>query len=274
MVTAPTVSIVIPAYNEEAKLERCLRAAINQTVPAMEIIVVDNLSTDATNHIAKRLAREHPAAGIRVIEQTAEQGITPTRNAGFAAARGEVIGRIDADSIIAPDWIARVLAALTPTIAAVTGPVTYYDLPFRSAQGMSDDIARRTLRRLGKAYPFLFGCNMAIRASAWRAIEQHTCLDHEDLLHEDIDLAVHLHDAGHLVGYAPRMRAAVSARRLSSSPAAFRSYTDRFTRTYASHQLDRLWHLKAPQVLLRSVYWWSRLLGSLVPAGRPAMSAA
>ena len=265
--TSPTVSIVIPAYNEAASIEQCLLAALDQTMPASEIIVVDNGSTDATAGIVARVQREHPGAPIRLLDQSDRRGITPTRNRGFDASSGEIIGRIDADSLIARDWVARVAQSMSRSaVAAVSGPTTYYDLPFRPATRLSDDLARRALRGIDKRHPFLIGCNMAIRADAWHAIRTHVCDDPDDLFHEDIDLAIHLRAAGLVVGYAPRLRAHVSARRLSTSPEAFRSYTERFERTYADHDIQDSWATRAPQVLLTSVYWWARVLSSLAPA--------
>ncbi|WOF22880.1 glycosyltransferase family 2 protein [Microbacterium betulae] len=269
---APSVSIVIPAHNEEAVIERCLKAAIDQVVPAREILVIDNRSTDATAELARRIARRHPEAGIRVLDQSEELGLVPTRNLGFEAASGDVLGRIDADTVVLRDWVARVAETMTdPAVGAVSGPVTYYDLPFRAPRGLSDDLARRALRRLGKRYPFLYGCNMAIRATAWRAIEHEACRDRQDVLHEDIDLSVHLYDANVAVAYDGAMRADVSARRLSTSRESFRAYTERFERTYAAHRIDD-WHLRVPQALLQSVYWWARVLRSIAPAPRAAIA--
>ena len=268
----PTVSIIIPAFNEQAVIERCLEAAADQTVPAHEILVIDNRSTDDTAALARRVAERHPRAHIRVIAQDAMQGLIPTRNAGFAAATGDVIGRIDADTVIGRGWVFHVARAMAdPAIGAVSGPVAYYDLPFRGPQRISDDMARRALRRLGSKYPFLYGCNMAIRADAWRTIEHDACRDDHDRLHEDIDLSVHLFEAGLPVGYVSAMRADVSARRLTTSPQEFRDYTRRFERTYASHQINE-WYLRAPQVLLQSVYWWARILRRVAPAPRTAFA--
>ncbi len=76
----PTVSIVVPAYNEEAVIERCLRAIIRQSVPAFEVLVVDNRSTDGTREAVQRVIDEHPGAGIRLLRQDRRQGLVPTRN--------------------------------------------------------------------------------------------------------------------------------------------------------------------------------------------------
>ncbi|WP_199725700.1 glycosyltransferase family 2 protein [Nocardiopsis sp. Huas11] len=263
----PTVSLVIPAFNEETTIERCLLAALRQTRAAREIIVVDNRSTDGTAAVVRRVVEAHPDAGIRILRQFDAQGLVPTRNAGFAAARGDILGRIDADSVIAPDWVANVSEAMgDPTIGAVTGPVTYYDVPLLGSSSLSDDLVRRPLWRLGRRRcPFLYGSNMAVRAQAWHAIEGSACADHDDVLHEDIDLAVHLKQTGIRVAYAPRMRAGVSARRVESSPSSFRAYTHRFHATYESHGIDH-WTLRAPRHLLQGVYWGLRSVSSLAPS--------
>ncbi|CAL9369464.1 hypothetical protein SUDANB121_00839 [Nocardiopsis dassonvillei] len=273
LVPAPTVSLVIPAYNEEATIERCVLAAVRQTRAPREIIVVDNRSTDGTAAIVERLAAEHPNSGIRLLRQFDAQGLVPTRNAGFAAARGEVLGRIDADSVIAPDWVENVSRVMSdPTVGGLTGPVTYYDVPLFGSSPLSDDLVRRTLWHLGRRCPFLYGSNMAIRAAAWKAIEHTACRDHDDVLHEDIDLAVHLNQAGIRVAYSRRMRAGVSARRLDSSPSSFRAYTHRFDATYTSHGLDH-WTLRAPRHLLQGLFWGLYSMSSLTPSRRAARTA-
>jgi len=253
--SAPSVSIIIPAYNEETTIGRALAAALDQTVPAFEIIVVDNRSTDATAAVVARIAAAHPDRGIRLIDQHDVQGLIPTRNAGFAAARGDILGRIDADSIIDRGWVESVGSALmTSDAGAVTGPVSYYDLPLSRASQRGDDLVRRALRGVGRKYPFLYGSNMAIRATAWSAIQHDACLDPDDLLHEDIDLAVHLYEAGIVAAYDSSMIAGVSARRMDTSPASFRDYTRRFDRTYSEHNISH-WYLGLPQLLLRGLYW-------------------
>lgn len=261
----PTVSLVIPAFNEASTIERCLLAAVGQTRAPWEIVVVDNRSTDATAEIVERVAAEHPEVPIRLVRQYATQGLVPTRNLGFAVATGEVFGRIDADTVLDPRWVERVADSMRDAaVGAVTGPVVYYDLPVLGTTQVSDDLVRRALRGLGRRYPFLYGSNMAIRAEAWRAIEHATCLDQDDLLHEDIDLAVHLRQAHIRTAYVPRMRASVSARRLGSSPSSFRAYTTRFEATYDAHEI-RHWSLRAPQLLLQLLYWTVRPVRQDVP---------
>jgi len=104
----PSVGIVIPAYNEEDSIRACVTAAIGQTVPAAEIIVVDNKSTDGTSAILDELVAQHPEVPLRILRQESAQGIIPTRDMGFDAVTSDIIGRIDADTLLEPDWVENV----------------------------------------------------------------------------------------------------------------------------------------------------------------------
>jgi len=152
----PTVGIVIPAYNEESTIRACVLAALGQTVPANEIIVVDNMSTDLTSSILAELKATFPDAPLIILRQDAEQGITPTRNMGFDAVTSDVIGRIDSDSVLEPNWVECTMKVfLDSSIDAATGPVIYYDMPLRRYMALADDSARRAISRLVKQYRFL-----------------------------------------------------------------------------------------------------------------------
>lgn len=250
----PSVSIVIPAYNEEAGIRHCLVAAIEQTVPAHEIVVVDNRSTDGTRAAVEAMIAAFPDAHIRLIEQGAEQGITPTRNAGFDAATGTVIGRIDADTALSPNWVEQVqLAFSTGDFVAASGPVEYYDMPMRRFGHHADDTFRKLQVKLAGDYVFLFGTNMAITKEAWLAVRGDVCADREDLMHEDIDLAVHLALKGLKVGYVSAMTVGMSARRLDSSPRDYLYYVERFQRTYAAHGIHDV-RLLAPMAVFLGIY--------------------
>lgn len=254
MTTPPTVSIVIPAYNEESTIRHCLMACVDQSSPAHELIVVNNRSTDATAARVEAMREAFPEARIRLVEQDAEQGITPTRNAGFDAATGDVIGRIDADSAIAPDWVEQVQAAFADgSIDAASGSVDYYDMPMRAFGHRADDAYRSLQAKLAGEFVFLFGSNMAIRRSAWLDVRDTVCADRDDLMHEDLDLAIHLALAGKRIAYVSAMEAGMSARRLDSSPRDYLFYVERFKRTYASHGIHDL-RLLAPMVVLLGVY--------------------
>ncbi|GAB3404785.1 glycosyltransferase family 2 protein [Schumannella luteola] len=250
----PTVSIVIPAYNEEATIADCVAAALEQTSPAHEILVIDNLSTDRTVAIVEALQRTHPDAPIRLLRQDQAQGLIPTRDFGLDAATGEVLARIDADSVLEPDWIAQAQRIFSDeTVGAATGPVAYYDMPLRRFGQRTDDRLRRAILRLAKEYHFLFGSNMALRASAWRDIRGVVCRDEADEFHEDIDLSIHLFERGHRVVYDSDLVAGMSARRLDDNPRQYYHYVGRWERTYAAHAI-RNPALRAPMVVFATIY--------------------
>jgi glycosyltransferase involved in cell wall biosynthesis len=259
----PTVSIVIPAYNEESTIRACVVAAILQTVPASEIIVVDNRSTDATAEIVRTIQGEYPDSPLMYFQQNEEQGLVPTRNFGLDRAQGTVIGRIDADSVIEPNWVEEVQNAFADeNVAAASGPVLYYDMPMRRLGLKADDHVRRFILKLWRDYRFLFGSNMAIRRSAWLAIRDQTCRDADDLFHEDIDLSVHLAQNKLYVAYVPTMVSGMSARRLEDSPRDYAFYVRRFERTYASHGLMNP-VLRAPMLVFFAIYPLGKTIRSI-----------
>jgi glycosyltransferase involved in cell wall biosynthesis len=123
------ISFVVPAYNEEALLPACLaaiRAEIERTGIAAEVIVVDNASTDRTSAIAAA------TPGIVLVREP-KKGLVQARKAGFEASSGELVANIDADTLIPPGWLDRVEAefARDPALVTVSGPYDYYDVPFR-----------------------------------------------------------------------------------------------------------------------------------------------
>lgn len=250
----PTVSIVIPAWNEQDTIRACVLAALEQTIAASEIIVVDNMSTDGTAAIVRGLQAAHPDAPIIYFQQDDAQGLVPTRNFGLDRAQGEVIGRIDADSVLEPTWVEEVQKAFAdPAVAASTGPVIYYDMPLRRFGLRADNAVRKVMGRLARQYHFVFGSNMALRATAWRAIRNEVCPDVDDELHEDIDISVHLHEHGLSVRYVPTMVTGMSARRIDDSPSDYFYYVTRFERTYARHNVRNV-GLRAPMWLLMFAY--------------------
>jgi glycosyltransferase involved in cell wall biosynthesis len=121
------VSFVVPAYNEEALIESCLTAImaeISRTRCRVEIIVVNNGSTDAT----RQIAASRP--NVKVIDEP-QRGLVQAREAGCLAAKGQLIANIDADTILPEGWLRTALAefAHRPDLVALSGPYIHYDLP-------------------------------------------------------------------------------------------------------------------------------------------------
>lgn len=118
-----TVTVLIPARNEEADIERCLSAVLAQDYPAdrMEIVLVDGGSTDHTAAIARRILDEGDIAW-KIVDNAC--GTTPSNlNAGLAVAKGKFLCRVDARSLVPPAYVRLCVEVLSSRaeIAVVGG---------------------------------------------------------------------------------------------------------------------------------------------------------
>ena len=227
-----SVSIIIPVYNEADYLKACLQAVERQTVKPLEVIVVDNNSTDNSVAIARSFK------SVKVLNEK-RQGALYARTAGFNAAKGQVIGRIDADTRLEPDWVERLQQVMSDRlIAAVTGSSHWYDMPGSPGNHWVEDFFKNLLFKHQKNFPFLFGTNMAVRKTAWNTIKNQLC--DKAYIFEDADLAIHLFQNGQKLLYDIRLRAGMSARRYSDKPRAFWRYIRLQSVTYKQHGIHTL----------------------------------
>ena len=104
----PRVSVVMPVHNAAAHLAAAIGSALNSDLRALEVIVVDDGSTDASLGIAKSLEDER----LTVIAQPASGGPSRPRNVGIARARAPYVALLDADDELKPDKLSAALAAL------------------------------------------------------------------------------------------------------------------------------------------------------------------
>ncbi|HRY14348.1 MAG: glycosyltransferase [Candidatus Competibacteraceae bacterium] len=104
----PLVSLIVPVYNHADYLECCLRSALGQTWPNLEVIAVDDASSDPrVQTILQRLAAQD--SRLRVFANEANLGISRTQNRALDAARGDLIGFLDGDDALTPDAVATSL---------------------------------------------------------------------------------------------------------------------------------------------------------------------
>lgn len=188
-----TLSIIIPAYNEEHYLKSCLDSIARQTDMPDEVIVVDNNSTDATAAIA------HTYDFVTVIYET-RQGRGYARTAGFDVATSMIIGRIDADSVLAPDWVARVRRTFADeAVDGVTGLARAAVLPrIQWPKSVLWTWMYTQWSVAENGYELMWGANMALRAGAWQAVRGKVCND-DRVVHEDQDLSFLVLLAGYTI---------------------------------------------------------------------------
>jgi glycosyltransferase involved in cell wall biosynthesis len=111
--SAPLISLIVTCYNYGRYVGQALDSALAQRYPNVEIIVVNDGSTDDSREVIARYAGR-----VRVIEQP-NSGSIAAYNAGFAAARGDVVVLLDADDVLEPSVLSRVAAAWGPDVAKV-----------------------------------------------------------------------------------------------------------------------------------------------------------
>ncbi|MBO6208535.1 MAG: glycosyltransferase family 2 protein [Lachnospiraceae bacterium] len=104
------ITIIIPVYNKEAYLKRCLDSVLSQTYPHLEVLLVDDCSKDGSLKICEDYAKRD--ARVRVLKQEENAGASAARNAGIEAATGDYIGFTDADDWIEPEMYEALLDAI------------------------------------------------------------------------------------------------------------------------------------------------------------------
>lgn len=103
------ISIIVPIYNAEQYLKSCIGSLLRQTEKDLQIILVDDESTDGSYAIAESFAAKDPR--ILLLQQS-HAGQSAARNLGLQHAKGEFIAFVDADDAIEPDWCERHLEAI------------------------------------------------------------------------------------------------------------------------------------------------------------------
>jgi len=176
-----SVSVVICSYNRAAYLSdtlRTLAAALEPHGNAVEVLVVNNASTDSTEEVVSAFIKEHPLLTVRLVREE-RQGLSFARNAGLAQARGSVVCFLDDDVYVSEGWLAGILKAFTlgERIGCVAGR-TRLQWPDVPRPGWLDhtyvgilsewDFGDRSFV-MGKEYAFV-GANFALSREAVSAI--------------------------------------------------------------------------------------------------------
>ena len=198
-VSAPAISIIVPAYNAAGTIRKCLDALLATLGPQSEIVVVDDGSTDDTAALAE-------ATGARVLRLAGNQGPGAARNHGARAARGAVLLFVDSDVAVAPDAIVRAHRALAETdAAAVFG--SYDDRP--EAPGLVSqfrNLLHHWVHQHASREAFTFWAGLgAMRRSVFEAAGGFDERGPAAVL-EDVELGHRVCAAGHRIVLDPGMQ--------------------------------------------------------------------
>ena len=122
-----TLSVIVPVFNTAGTLERCVRSILSQQVDGLELILVDDGSTDASPALCDEFSGAD--ARVRVIHRP-NGGLSAARNSGIDAAKGTWIAFVDSDDELAPDTLSANLELATADVDLVEFPVSvHYGAP-------------------------------------------------------------------------------------------------------------------------------------------------
>lgn len=212
----PRATVVIPSHNDAPMLRGCLAALAAQTRLPDEIVVVDNASTDDTAEVGR-------AAGAVVVAEPT-LGVTPASARGYDTATGDLLLRLDADSVPPPDWVERVVAHFEadPELAALSGPGEFYGST-RFVHWIAENCYIGGYRAVVApllGHPPLFGSNLAMRRETWLRVRDRVHRTRREV-HDDLDLSYAIRPDMKVV-WDRTLRVGVSARPFESAKGLWR----------------------------------------------------
>ncbi|MGB8942085.1 MAG: glycosyltransferase, partial [Streptomyces sp.] len=187
----PRLAVVVPVYNVEEFLAPCLRSLAEQTMPDLEVVMVNDGSTDGSPRIAREFAAGDTR--FRLIEQE-NAGLGAARNAGVREARGTYLTFVDSDDVVPRDAYERMLAALEESGSDfVTGNVHRLRSAGRSEQSpmfrkvMEKDRSGTHVTRDWDLLGDRIACNKVFRRDFW---DKHALTFPEGVLFEDTPVMI------------------------------------------------------------------------------------
>ncbi len=191
------ISVIIPAYNAEKYIEACVKSILKQTYPNLQVIVVNDDSTDKTSAICHRLAKKDDR--LLVVDSPKNNGISDTRNIGISYAEGEYIAFVDSDDTVDPRYVEilyRNLLAFDADVSVCASFDVYPGDPITRDEGGTIRIFRRPLDLL-KEVRWLYAVvvwNKLYHASIFRDLAFERRRVHQD------EMIVH-----HVLGKAKKL---------------------------------------------------------------------
>lgn len=212
--THPSVSIIILAYNEALYIRDCIEAVLAQTEQPIEIIIVDNNSTDDT----VKIASEYPL--VKIVTEP-KQGVVHARTTGFNSSKGDILAKIDADTIVEPHWLETMKKQFVadPQLNAASGHFSNREQTAGFMKGISLAVSNAYIFKLQPSfglYKMIFGSNLWIRKKDWDTIK--SSMSDDDRIWEDLDVALKLSMHGiNKTHIEKNVLYAISARRIRQS---------------------------------------------------------
>jgi poly-beta-1,6 N-acetyl-D-glucosamine synthase len=197
----PPVSVIVPAYNEAVGIESTIRSLVASDYPSLEVVVIDDGSTDGTADIVEALQ----LPGVRIVRQP-NGGKATALNTGIAAASYDVLVLVDGDTVFQPDTVRMIVQQMRdPAVGAVAGnaKVGNRNGLLGRWQHLEYVVGFNLERRMFDLFGSITTVPGAVGAFRRQALEQVGGVS-VDTLAEDTDLTMAILRAGFRVVYEPR----------------------------------------------------------------------
>lgn len=160
------VSVIIPCFNVESYIEDCVQSAFGQSHKNIEVICIDNNSTDSTWDKLTQLKNSYPEL---ILDKEAKKGAPAARNKGLALAKGEWVQFLDADDLLLSNKIQNQVNLISPEISMIIGPSYYEDIhKIRVERFPLEDIWKGLfMTRLGNTCSNLFRRTSLLNIGGW-----------------------------------------------------------------------------------------------------------
>ncbi len=215
---SPKVSVIIPCFNEEKTIRLVLESLLGQTFPReqMEVVIADGMSTDKTREVITAFQQEHPDFDLIIVDNP-KQNIPAALNTAIAAAKGEVVVRLDGHSIPSPDYVVCSVKGIEEGLGQNVGGV--WEIFPGAETWMAESIAIAAAHPVGVGdakyrYTDKAAEVETVPFGAFRKtlIEQVGGFDEDLLTNEDYEFNVRIRKAGGRIWLDPRIRARYYAR--------------------------------------------------------------
>lgn len=178
------VSIIIPAHNEEKHLERCLDSILSQTYPHLEVLVVDDASTDGTWEICNAYAARD--SRVKCFRNPSAEGVSSARNQGLNQATGQWIAFCDADDWIERDCIARLMEAAQENnadyvLSGYVGDIFRDGQLYMSRKAGVSEIRKGDSRTLATDFGYVFRTEHVLLQSCWAKLFRKSLIEENSL---------------------------------------------------------------------------------------------
>jgi len=228
----PKISVVIPAYNEEKNIALCISSLLGQKNKDVEIIVVNDGSTDNTEKIAKIFSEY-----VKIINVKKRSGVANARNIGVKAAKGDVVAFIDADSIAGPHWVRSIKKDMKKNVAVVGPLKPLFDEKITDHALI--DAASNIVRLSIKVKPLTWGGNFACKKNFFEKVGGFKNLNSL----EDFNLGERLFKLGS-VGFSKKMFVYTSLRRFKKNRMASIFYIENSMKFLAKLPTSKLKNIR------------------------------